>query len=75
MVDVELEKRRKINTYKGTFTPIGHFFGYEGRSGFPTQFDCNYCYTLGLNAAALVEQEFTGMMSIVRNLKDHPSNW
>jgi len=55
MVDVELEKRRKINTYKGTFTPIGHFFGYEGRSGFPTQFDCNYCYTLGLNAAALVE--------------------
>jgi len=36
MVKIELEKRRQAGTYKGIFKPIGHFFGYEGRSGFPT---------------------------------------
>ena len=75
MLITEMEKRRIKNGYKGSFKPIGHFFGYEGRSGFPSQFDCNYCYTLGMNAAALIEQGFTGLMSTVGNLKAPPEKW
>jgi pyrophosphate--fructose-6-phosphate 1-phosphotransferase len=74
-VTKELEERKKNGTYKGKFNPLQHFFGYEGRSGFPSNFDCNYCYALGTVAALLIEQGFTGYMSSLRDLTKSASDW
>ena len=43
-----------------------HLPRYEGRCPPPTNFDSNYCYALGLTAAALVGCGCTGMMAAVR---------
>jgi len=53
-------------------SPIAHFFGYEGRSAFPTNFDATYCTTLGFVAALLIARGFTSYMACVHNLR---SNW
>jgi pyrophosphate--fructose-6-phosphate 1-phosphotransferase len=53
----------------------GHFCGYEGRSCLPSNFDANYCYTLGGCAAHLLFLGYTGYMAVVQNLKDSPKNW
>ncbi len=63
-VKQELKKRN----FKGKFSPLSHFFGYEGRSAFPSNFDANYCYALGLTAALLVQNRLSGYMSVVSNL-------
>jgi 6-phosphofructokinase len=56
MVEVELARRRSEGTYSGpALTTICHYFGYEGRCAFPSTFDCDYCYSLGVNAALLIE--------------------
>mmetsp|Transcript_11455 Transcript_11455/g.9861 ORF Transcript_11455/g.9861 Transcript_11455/m.9861 type:complete len:539 (-) Transcript_11455:1171-2787(-) len=75
LLEVELEKRRKDGKYSGSFQAISHFFGYEGRCAFPTNFDCDYCYNLGKNAAACIDLGFTGLMSVVRNLDKTPEEW
>jgi pyrophosphate--fructose-6-phosphate 1-phosphotransferase len=75
MLDRQLKDMKKAGTYKGKFAAITHFFGYEGRCGFPTNFDTNYCYALGYNAVALIANGFTGYMSSVRNLTKAPSQW
>eukprot|EP00741_Cyanophora_paradoxa_P023074 tig00021537_g22284.t1 len=74
-VQMELAKRRREGSYGGSFLPITHFFGYEGRCALPSNFDCNYCYTLGHVAAALVEGGFTGMMAVANNLLDPVEAW
>jgi pyrophosphate--fructose-6-phosphate 1-phosphotransferase len=75
MVEKRLRQLKKEGVYKGKFGAITHFFGYEGRCGFPTSFDSNYCYALGYNAVLLVVNGFTGYMSSVRNLTKKPSQW
>jgi pyrophosphate--fructose-6-phosphate 1-phosphotransferase len=75
MLDKKLKAMKKENTYTGKFAAITHFFGYEGRCGFPTSFDSNYCYALGYNAVLLVINGFTGYMSSVRNLTKKPAQW
>ena len=75
MLKTELDKRKAAGTFKREFFPITHFFGYEGRSAYPTIFDCDYCYSLGVNAAALVDSGHTGLMSVVRNLDKEPEDW
>ena len=72
MVTNELENRRKSGEYNAVFSSIPHFFGYEGRCAFPTNFDCDYCYALGVNAAVLIEHGFTGVMSVIKNLDKSP---
>lgn len=72
MVKKELLKRKN---YNGKFNPINHFFGYEGRSAFPTNFDANYCYSLGLTAALLLLYGATGYMSVVLNLSAPVEEW
>lgn len=57
------------------FSPQSHYLGYEGRCAFPSRFDCNYCYNLGLNAAVLIHKGFTGLMSCVTNLKEDVQKW
>jgi diphosphate--fructose-6-phosphate 1-phosphotransferase len=75
MVETELKKRKQAGTYKGKFTAITHYYGYEGRCAFPSNFDCNYCYSLGVNAAVLIEKKQTGMMSCIRYLHKEPKEW
>lgn len=76
MVIRELENRRKVGIYKGTFYPQSHFFGYEGRCALPSNFDSQYCYGIGMNAAYLMMNNCSGYMSCVKNLGDpNPANW
>ncbi|BCR21468.1 diphosphate--fructose-6-phosphate 1-phosphotransferase [Borrelia sp. HM] len=75
MVSVRLEELRQLGEYSGKFIPIDHFFGYEGRSVAPSNFDSNYCYSLGYNAAILVLNGLTGYMSSIKNLNKSVTEW
>ncbi|KAJ0112028.1 hypothetical protein Patl1_01954 [Pistacia atlantica] len=75
MVETELEKRKQGGAYKGEFQGRSHFFGYEGRCGFPTNFDANYCYALGYAAGALLHSGKTGLISSVGNLGARVEDW
>jgi len=57
------------------FNAVSHFFGYEGRCGIPSNFDANYCYSLGQLAALLIQHEKTGYMCCVSNLLNSPELW
>ena len=75
MVARRLEEMREEGQYSGKFAAQHHFFGYEGRCADPTNFDADYTYALGYNAAMLINAGLTGYMSSVRNLTDHTENW
>lgn len=75
LVHDELEKRKAAGTYKGKFSPLHHFFGYEGRCAFPSNFDADYCYSLGYNAFLLIDNGFTGYLSKISNLSKPASEW
>ncbi|MDR1122877.1 MAG: diphosphate--fructose-6-phosphate 1-phosphotransferase [Endomicrobium sp.] len=75
MIQKRLADFKKKDKYKGKFSSVTHFFGYEGRCGFPSNFDANYTYVLGYNAAALILNGFTGYMSFVGNLIKAPKQW
>ncbi len=75
MIEEQLEILRTEGKYKGNFKTHTHFFGYEGRCSFPSNFDADYTYTLGYTASLLAEKKCTGYMSSVRNLKDNAQNW
>lgn len=75
MLKKELEKRRKKGEYKGNFSALTHFFGYEGRCSMPSNFDASYCYSLGRTASYLAIAGHSGYMAAVRNLVNHPSEW
>jgi len=68
LLDSELYNRKKIDEFRGKFSPQSHYFGYEGRCALPSYFDTEYCYALGYNAGALVSLNLTGYMSVVRGL-------
>lgn len=57
------------------FSALTHFFGYEGRCAFPSNFDADYCYALGYNAFALIQFGLSGYLSSVRNLTAPASEW
>ncbi len=61
--------------FMGKFSDQCHFFGYEGRCAFPSNFDANYCYALGYNAYALIQSGLTGYLSSVRNLTAPSTEW
>lgn len=69
------EELKKRLDYKGKFNPVNHFFGYEGRSGFPSNFDVNYCNSLGYASAILIDSGYTGYMSIVKHLANPVEEW
>ncbi|RXH85873.1 hypothetical protein DVH24_016926 [Malus domestica] len=75
MVETDLEKRRQEGSYNGQFQGQSHFFGYEGRCGFPTNFDSTYCYALGYAAGALLHSGKTGLISSVGNLDAPVEEW
>ncbi|MBF0580464.1 diphosphate--fructose-6-phosphate 1-phosphotransferase [Erysipelotrichaceae bacterium RD49] len=75
LVADELARRKEAGTYKGKFNPLHHFFGYEGRCAFPSNFDADYCYSLGYNAALLIENGFNGYLSKISNLSKPAEEW
>ena len=75
LVKNELDKRKEVGTYKGKFTAQHHFFGYEGRCAFPSNFDADYCYSLGYNAFMLIQYGYTGYLSKVSNLSQPAQQW
>ena len=75
MVGKRLRELKAEGTYKGKFSPLHHFFGYEGRCADPSNFDADYCYSLGYNAAQLIEAGVTGYMSSVRKLTLPAAEW
>ena len=75
LVKDKLEARRAAGTYNGKFNALHHFFGYEGRCAFPSNFDADYCYSLGYNAFMLIQYGYTGYLSKVSNLSAPASEW
>ncbi len=68
-------KSEAFKAAKGKFSSLHHFFGYEGRCADPSNFDADYCYSLGYNASALINAGVTGYMSSVRNLVKPAVQW
>ena len=75
LVKNKLAARKEAGTYKGKFATLTHFFGYEGRCAFPSNFDSDYCYSLGYNAFMLIQYGFTGYLSKVSNLSAPAEEW
>ena len=75
MVKTELAKRKAAGTFKGKFGTQHHFFGYEGRDAFPSNFDADYCYSLGYNAFMLIQYGYTGYLSKVSNISKPAEEW
>ena len=75
MIKKQLSSLKKANKYGGKFSPITHFFGYEGRCGVPSNFDANYTYALGFNASVLALNGLSGYLSSVRNLTKKAEMW
>ncbi len=75
MVDAQLLRLKQEGIYKGKFSPLGHFFGYEGRCAAPTNFDADYCYSLGYTASVLINEGVTGYMAVVQNLALNVDSW
>ncbi len=75
MVAKNLAERKAAGTYTGKFAAQHHFFGYEGRCAFPSNFDADYCYSLGYNAFMLIQYGFTGYLSKVSNLSAPAEEW
>lgn len=75
MIEEKLKALKAEGKYSGKFSAQSHFFGYEGRCAFPSNFDADYCYSLGFNAFALISFGLTGYLSSVRNLTAPASEW
>ena len=75
MVAAKLDQWKKEGKYAGKFSPLHHFFGYEGRCAAPSNFDADYCYALGSSAAQLIANGKTGYMAIVKNATAPADQW
>ena len=75
MVESRLHALKTANAYKGKFSALAHFFGYEGRCAFPSNFDADYCYSLGYGAFVLIASGLTGYLSSVRKLCAQAADW
>ena len=75
MLETRLKAWKAEGKYKGKFSALNHFFGYEGRCAAPSNFDADYCYSLGFAAAGLIGAGKTGYMSSVTKLTKHSDEW
>ena len=75
MVDHRLSEWREEGRYMGTFATQMHFFGYEGRCAAPSNYDADYCYSLGYAASCLIRSGRTGYMASVRNTTAPADKW
>ena len=75
MVAEKLAAKKEKGTYNGKFSPVHHYFGYEGRCAFPSNFDADYCYSLGYNAFVLIQYGYNGYLSKISNLSAPAVDW
>ncbi len=75
MISSKLSQLKSEGQFIGKFSAQSHFFGYEGRCAFPSNFDADYCYSLGYNAYALISNGLTGYLSSVKNLIAPADEW
>ena len=75
IVGDKLNEMKNSGKFSGKFVTQSHFFGYEGRCAFPSNFDANYCYALGYNASLLISFNLSGYMSCISNLSKPVSEW
>ena len=75
LVKDKLDARKAAGTYTGKFSALHHFLGYEGRCAFPSNFDADYCYSLGYNAFMLIQYGYNGYLSKVSNLSAPANEW
>ena len=75
MVAAKLKTWKKEGKYNGKFSAQHHFFGYEGRCAAPSNYDADYCYSLGYNASRLIASGKTGYMSIIQNTTAPAAEW
>ena len=75
MVAKKLAEMKQAGKYNGKFSALHHFFGYEGRCAAPSNFDADYCYSLGVSASQLIANGKTGYMAIVKNTTAPASEW
>jgi pyrophosphate--fructose-6-phosphate 1-phosphotransferase len=71
----KLAEWAKDGKYVGKFAALHHFFGYEGRCAAPSNYDADYCYSLGVSAAQLIANDKTGYMAIVKNTTAPSDEW
>jgi len=75
MVENRLKEWKNDGKFSGKFSAQHHFFGYEGRCAFPSNFDADYCYSLGYNAFMLIASGITGYISSISNLSAPAEEW
>ena len=75
MVAKRLKEMKAEGKYAGKFSAQHHFFGYEGRCAAPSNFDADYCYSLGYNASRLIAVGKTGYMSVIKNTTAPAAEW
>lgn len=75
MVSTRLDEMKEAGQYAGKFGTQYHFFGYEGRCAAPSNFDADYCYSLGYTASVLISEGKTGYMASVRNTTASADEW
>ena len=57
------------------FRGQGHFYGYDGRSCFPSNFDTQYCYALGRVSSLLLNNGKNGYMARIYDLEKDVLEW
>lgn len=75
LIEQELKSRRKAGKGKVPFSPVTHFFGYQGRGSLPSLFDCSLASTYGFTAGILIQNNLTGMCVTARGLASNPADW
>ena len=75
MCEAKLNQMKAEGKYNGKFAALHHFFGYEGRCAAPSNYDADYCYSLGYNASRLIAAGKTGYMSIIKNTTAPAAQW
>ncbi|CAD7963561.1 unnamed protein product [Amoebophrya sp. A120] len=72
MVKLELKSRA---SYKGSFSPVCQFLGYQSRCTMPSDFDSNYGYALGCASASLILAKKTGYLATLSSLSKPVAEW
>lgn len=74
-VEQELARRKKQKKYAGSFAPVTHYFGYQGRCSHPSIFDCQLGSTYGFTAGVLIDHGLTAMCTTIQQITGKPSKW
>ncbi len=75
LAELVARKLKNAPEFSGKFASQRHFFGYEGRAAAPSNFDADYCYSLGCVAAVLVRSGKTGYMASIRGVSKGIDQW